>query len=197
MMIRVGLTGGIGSGKTTVSGIFERLGVPVFYADLVAKELMFKDRDLRSHITALLGKRAYKKSGLNTEYIAGRIFRDTDLLNKVNSYVHPAVYRYFLEWCDDFIDKAYVVHEAAVILEGGWRNMFDHIILVSAPGKLRIERVVRRDAVSEDKVLERMKNQLPEEEKVKQADFIIDNGLNSMILPQILSIHNKFMVTGN
>jgi dephospho-CoA kinase len=192
-MIRVGLTGGIGSGKSTVAEIFSRLGVPVFYADKEAKNLMASDPEIRQGIIAILGHAAYDENGIDTELVAGKIFKEPLLLRKVNALVHPAVYKRFLSWCDAQDGKKYVIHEAAVLIESGGKNLLDYIILVTAPEKNRIERVVRRDGVNEEKVRERIRFQLSDHEKAKLCDFIIDNGNDVLLIPQVLQIHEKLI----
>jgi len=192
-MIKVGLTGGIGSGKTTVTGIFEKLGAPVFYADNVAKEIMVSDKDVRASIKLLLGEDSFTGDILNREYLAGKVFKNAVLLGKLNAIVHPAVYKRFLNWADDFLNKEYIIHEAAVLLESGAKKYFDYIILVTAPEAQRIERVMRRDGASEEQVRERMRHQYTEEEKEVLSDFMINNDNSTLIIPQILNLHKKLI----
>jgi len=192
-MIKVGLTGGIGSGKSIVASIFEMLGVPVFYADHEAKVLMESNQELREGIIKLLGNNAFSDNKLNRGYIAARVFSDPDMLVKLNEIVHPAVHRYFLKWTESFAGIPYVVEEAAILFESGANNYFDYSILVTSPESLRIERVMKRDKVNEENVKARMKNQFPEDKNLSMADFIINNDKDSMILPQILELHERLL----
>jgi dephospho-CoA kinase len=192
-MIKVGLTGGIGSGKSIVASIFEMLGVPVFYADHEAKVLMESNQELREGIIKLLGNNAFSDNKLNRGYIAAKVFSDPDMLVKLNEIVHPAVHRYFLKWTESFAGIPYVVEEAAILFESGANNYFDYSILVTSPESLRIERVMKRDKVNEENVKARMKNQFPEDKNLSMADFIINNDKDSMILPQILELHERLL----
>ena len=173
-MMRVGLTGGIGSGKTTVAAFFRQLGVPVYNSDQRARELMEGDDDLRSAISNLLGPEAYGDSGLNRGYIASRVFRDKDLLEQLNGLVHPAVQKDFLNWAGQ--QKApYVLQEAAILFENGAYRGFDKMILVTAPRELRIRRVMDRDSVQRESVVARMDNQWETSRKIPLADYVIEN----------------------
>lgn len=172
--MRVGLTGGIGSGKTTVAAFFRQLGVPVYNSDQRARELMEGDDDLRSAISNLLGPEAYGDSGLNRGYIASRVFRDKDLLEQLNGLVHPAVQKDFLNWAGQ--QKApYVLQEAAILFENGAYRGFDKMILVTAPRELRIRRVMDRDSVQRESVVARMDNQWETSRKIPLADYVIEN----------------------
>lgn len=192
-MLKVGLTGGIGSGKTIVAEIFMKFGVPVFFADSEAKKLMVSDPVVRAGILSLLGDDAYSEDQLNTKYIAGKVFNNELLLRQLNSIVHPAVYKRFLEWAKGYSDKDYVLHEAAVLLESGAKKHFDYIVIVTAPEPERIRRVMDRDKVSEEQVRERMKNQYNEEERLAMSDYIIENNNSKLIIPQILDLHHKLV----
>jgi dephospho-CoA kinase len=192
-MIKVGLTGGIGSGKSTVARIFETLGVPVFYADSEAKALMVSNQEVIKVISVLFGDQAYAEKELNREYIAGRAFNDPVLLEKLNATVHPLIHRHFLKWAENFSGNPFILEEAAILFESGANNYFDYSILVTAPESLRIERVMKRDKVSEEKVKGRMKNQYSEEKNLSLADFVIKNVGDSMILPQVLELHQRLL----
>ena len=173
-MMRVGLTGGIGSGKTTVAGYFRELGVPVYNSDQKARELMEGNEALRSAISGLLGEEAYGATGLDRGYIASRVFKDKALLQKLNNLVHPAVRKDFLNWAGQ--QKApYVLQEAAILFENGAYKGFDRMILVTAPRDVRIRRVMDRDAVTRGSVVARMEHQWETSKKIPLADYVIEN----------------------
>jgi dephospho-CoA kinase len=170
----VGLTGGIGSGKTTVAKFFKELGVPVYNSDKQARKLMKNSKKLKKAITDLLGENAYKGKKLNKKYISDKIFNDSSLLTQLNAIVHPAVRKHFLSWVEK--KKApYVVQETALIFENKAQDFYDRIILVVAPEANRIQRVMERDGSTEQQVKDRLKNQLTDEEKLQGAHFVIEN----------------------
>ena len=170
----VGLTGGIGSGKTTVARMFAALGIPVYNSDERAKELMVTSEELVNQIKSLLGEEAYSGSDLNREYIAGKVFLDKALLNALNDLVHPAVRDDFRNWAS--IQKTpYVIQEAAILFENGAHEYFDQMILVTAPKMIRLQRIMERDNVSEDHILARMNHQWEDERKIALSDYIIEN----------------------
>ncbi len=173
-MIIVALTGGIGSGKTTVANMFKNLGVPVYDSDKEAKNLMMSSKKLRKDIKALLGDLAYKDKTLNREYIAKKVFKDKGLLKQLNEIVHPAVRKDFLKWAKKQ-GTAYVIQESAIVFENKQEDFYDKIILVTAPQEIRLERVIERDNVSKSKIMDRMGNQLDDEDKIKMSDYVIDN----------------------
>ena len=193
MMLKVGITGGIGSGKTIVCRIFETLGAPVYYADLEARRIMRDDIAVRELILQLLGAEAYKGQELNRSYIASRIFGDRDLLRQVNSIVHPAVHNDFLHWVSTVTEASYVIKEAAILFESGSASDLDHTVLVYASEETRIQRVIERDGTDPEQVRQRMLNQMPDEEKKKLADYVILNDLNKMLIPQVVDIHVEFL----
>lgn len=170
----VGLTGGIGSGKSTVSKMFEGLGVPVYNSDKEAKNLMVSSKVLIRKIEELLGEKAYKGSTLNRAYIASRVFNDKALLQQLNQIVHPAVRKHFMKWCKKQ-EHPYVVQETALLFENGSNYLYDKTILITAPREIRIDRIIARDGSSKTQVLERMKNQMDDMEKLPLADFVIAN----------------------
>jgi dephospho-CoA kinase len=173
-MMRVGLTGGIGSGKTTVAGFFRQLGVPVYNSDQRARELMEGDDDLRAAISNLLGPDAYGDTGLNRGYIASRVFRDKSLLEQLNGLVHPVVRKDFHNWAGQQ-KTPYVLQEAAILFENGAYRGFDKMILVTAPRDVRIRRVMDRDSVPGESVVARMENQWETSRKIPLADYVIEN----------------------
>lgn len=170
----VGLTGGIGSGKTTVTKMFSALGVPVYIADDEAKKLTNTSRIIREKLIALLGEEAYINDNLNRKFVADKIFNDKKLLETVNSIIHPEVAIHFEEWVNKQ-SGAYVIKEAAILFENGGYKKCDLVILVTAPEYVRIARVMKRDNTSKDKVEERIKNQWPDSKKIELADIVIDN----------------------
>ena len=192
-MFKVGLTGGIGSGKSYVAKRFAALGIPIYYADKEAKRLMIQDKTLKADIKELLGTEAYYKNGrLNKLYVAGKIFKDKKLLAGINNLVHPAVKRDFLDWSDRQEAK-YVIEESAILFENGLDKSFDTIILVTADKDLRISRVIRRDKVTKEQVIARMNQQLTDEKKLPLAKFVVVNNEESDLSSQISSIHKEIL----
>lgn len=193
-MIRVGITGGIGSGKTTVCRIFEVLGVPVYYADDRAKALMVEDDDLRTGIKQLFGSQAYHDDGsLNRAYIAQRAFSDNELLEELNGLVHPAVWRDGEAWQKEHSGATYTLKEAALLYESGGHHLLDVIIVVAAPDEVRIKRVMARDGVSREEVETRMSKQLPQRDKVERADYLVVNDGNRSLIQQVMTIHRDLI----
>ncbi|SHO63722.1 dephospho-CoA kinase [Algoriphagus zhangzhouensis] len=188
----VGLTGGIGSGKSTVAKIFEILHIPVYYADDRAKWLMNFDQELKSKIQEAFGTDSYDSEGnLNRSYLASTVFSDTEKVAKINSLVHPAVRKDFEIWASHQ-NAPYVLKEAALIFETGGEKKLDAIINVSSPLKIRISRVLMRDSHrSLDQVNHIIDQQMPDEEKNERADFVIKNTDTKMLIPQVLAIHQK------
>jgi dephospho-CoA kinase len=191
-MIKVGITGGIGSGKTTVCEIFERLGVPVYYADKQAKYLMETDKNLREGIRQLFGDEAFDaENNLNRAFIAGIVFKDEEKLLALNALVHPAVKADYDSWNAILARKEYPysLKEAALLVESGSYKDLDKLIVVSAPLEDRIKRVMARDNITAEQVKARIDAQLPESEKVKLADYVIDNNLIMELVPQVGKVH--------
>lgn len=192
-MYKIGLTGGIGSGKSFIARIFESLDIPVYYADTEAKRLMLKNKLLKNKIKDLLGIEAYHRNGRpNRAYIAGKIFNDSKLLKKMNGLVHPAVRKDFEIWSENQ-NSPYVIEESALLFEIKSQQQFDKIVLVIADVEERIRRVIKRDKTTRDSVLLRMKKQLKDEKKIPLADFVIDNSGNKSILRQVYKIHKKIL----
>lgn len=169
----VGLTGGIGSGKSTVANFFKALGVPIYTSDEEAKKLMLTST-LKSQITSLLGDEAYLNGNLNRTFIADHVFNNATLLGQLNAIVHPAVKNHFLDWKQKQ-NYPYVIQEAAIIFENGSEEKYDKIILVTAPEKIRIQRVTGRDGITIEKVKERIAHQWTDQKKSKKSHFIINN----------------------
>lgn len=192
MALRVGLTGGIGSGKSTVAKIFETLDVPVFYADAVARKVMHEDEQLKQKIKETFGDAAYEKQILNRKYLADIVFNDPYKLEQLNALVHPAAISRAEEWMQQQTTP-YVIKEAALFFEAGSTEGLDYIIGVYAPQHLRIQRVTQRDNISREEVLARMSRQINEEMKMRLCDFIIVNDEQNMVIPQVLQLHEKFI----
>ncbi|NNF02171.1 MAG: dephospho-CoA kinase [Bacteroidia bacterium] len=191
-MIKVGITGGIGSGKTTVCKIFETLSVPVYYADLRAKILMEEDVSLVSAIINEFGDEAYKDQKLNRGFLSKAVFSDKEKLKKLNQIVHPVVAKDSEKWLNENKDASYTIKEAALIMQTGSHEQLDFVILVVAPEEVRIKRVMERDKVDRQQVIDRMNNQWSEAEMSHFADFSIVNDGEQMIIPQILQLHEIF-----
>ena len=170
----VGLTGGIGSGKSTVAHMFMELGVPVYDSDREAKALMTNSKALKKDIIALFGESAYLEQNLNRKYIASQVFSDKDLLKKLNAVVHPAVREHFTTWAKAK-EAPYVIQESALIFEEQNEALYDAVILVTAPQETRLQRVMKRDAAKRKEVLNRMAHQLSDSEKAQMAKYTIQN----------------------
>ena len=192
MTRRLGITGGIGSGKTTVCRIFRVLGVPVFVADVAARQLMNNDPAIRSEINKIAGKDLYEGGELDRRELARLIFNEPDMLQKVNTSVHPAVLREFEAW-SSVIDAPYVIMEAAILFEARADRLVDRVISISAPVEERISRVMGRSEISREEVLERINNQMEDNEREEQSYYVINNADNEMIIPEILKIHDDML----
>lgn len=195
-MLKIGLTGGIGSGKTTVAQIFEVLAIPVYYADQAAKDLMNQDPDLKKQIITAFGKEVYHDGKLNRTYLSDMVFADEEKLTLLNSFVHPVTLRHATEWMKNQ-KTPYAVKETALIFEAGLEKFFDFIIGVTAPESLRLERVIKRDQTTSENVFKRMKQQMDESEKIRRCDFLIENDGVLALLPQVLSIHETLIGKAN
>jgi dephospho-CoA kinase len=195
-MLKIGLTGGIGSGKTTVAKIFEVLAIPVYYADQAAKDLMNQDPELKKQIISAFGAEVYKEGILDPAYLGGLVFRDEEKLALLNSFVHPVTFRDAASWMQNQTTP-YAIKEAALIFEAGLENFFDYIIGVTAPESLRLERVMNRDRTTSENVLQRMEQQMDEGEKISRCDFVIRNNGKQALLPQVLEIHKSLLTRAN
>ncbi|MFD2561761.1 dephospho-CoA kinase [Aquimarina rubra] len=189
----VGLTGGIGSGKSTVAKMFAKFDVPVYTADDEAKKLMNEDTVVKKQIIHLLGEKAYGKEGLNRAFIANKVFNDAKLLDKLNQIVHPAVADHFTAWKDKQ-KSAYVIKEAAILFENGGYKKCDYTILVTAPEEVRIERVLKRDNTTRSQILDRLRNQWEDTKKIPLADFVINNVNLEETWLHVNKIHNKIIL---
>ena len=191
MVLRIGLTGGIGSGKTTVAKIFEVLGIPVYYADDAAKKLMNTDLVLKKEIIKNFGEQSYANGELNRKYIASVVFNDRSKLELLNSLTHPATIRDAEEWMKKQ-NSPYSIKEAALLFESGANKTVDKVIGVHAPLSLRIKRAMQRDGITESEVIKRINRQMDEEKKMSLCDFVLINNEEQLLLPQVLELHKKF-----
>ena len=193
--LQLGVTGGIGSGKSLVCRIFQLLGVPVYDADSRAKELMTTDSILIEQIKKEFGTQSYSTDGhIERTALAQTVFADSAKLEKLNRLVHPRVGEDYNHWLVQYFDKPYVIKEAALIYEAGsWKGL-DKVIVVSSPEDLRMKRVLSRDPHRTAKDIQSIfRNQMPEEEKLKRADFVIINDESQLVIPQILRLHEQFV----
>jgi dephospho-CoA kinase len=192
-MLKIGVTGGIGSGKTFICSVFSTLGIPVFNADGEAKTILNKDNDVISTIKELFGNDIYVNNSIDRKKLAEIIFNNEEALTKINSLVHPKVRLAFKKWCLQYGHLPYVIQEAAILFESDAFKELDYTITVNASEATRIRRVMQRDNVAEEKIKERIKNQMSDKDRLKLADYVINNEDDTMILPQILDIHQKLI----
>lgn len=186
----IGLTGGIGSGKSTIAKIFKSLGVPVFNSDAEAKEILNNNSKVIKAITNAYGA-VYTENGLNTKKIAAIVFNDTKALEKLNGIVHPEVKIAFENWVSKHSSEKILIKEAAILFETEGYKELDKTILVVSPKELRIKRVMKRDTIDEAAVLERIETQMSDEKKKSLADFIISNNDKKLLIPQVLALNTK------
>ena len=191
-MLRIGLTGGIGSGKSTVAQIFEVLDVPVYYADTEARRLMNEDKELKSSILKLFGNESYVNNSLNRKYISSIVFSDPARLESLNQLVHPATKKDGEAWMRRQT-TAYAIHEAALIFEANVNDRLDYVIGVSSPEELRIQRAMVRDKISREEILKRMSRQMNEESKMNKCNFVLYNDEQQLLIPHVLELHQKLV----
>ena len=190
----VGLTGGIGSGKTTVAKMFEALNIPVYYTDVEAKKIMHSSKIIKRKLIHRFGEEVYLDHKLNKPFLANLIFTNKENLEFVNSIVHPKVNQHFMRWVkkQESIAK-YVVQENAILFENGSNIYCDKIITVTASKKIKLQRVIKRDNVTQQQVLERMNNQWSDQEKIKKSDFVINNLDLESTKEQVIKLHKKLL----
>lgn len=188
-----GLTGGIGSGKSTVAKLFEIFGCAVFYSDDVAKNIYFEE-SVKHEVINLLGKQAYlSETAIDKAYISSKIFNNTHLLHQLNSIIHPAVGKKFEKFKQQHSNKI-IIKETALLFEAKLQAQVDKIIVVASKDELRIQRVIQRDKLSQEEVQKKIKSQMAQEEKIKQADFVIYNNEEEFLITQALDVFNKINV---
>ncbi len=190
-MKRVAITGNIGSGKSTVSRIFNVMGVPVFYADVEARQLYYRE-DLKQKLSLIFGDVIFDNSNeIDKKQLADIIFNDAAKLQIINNIVHPLVFEKYEQWLESHKNELYTLHESAILFENKLEQHYDFIITVTAPAELRISRIIQRDNIDREKVETRMIHQMSEAEKNKRADYIIVNDGSKLLIPQVLQIDKK------
>jgi dephospho-CoA kinase len=194
--MKVGVTGGIGSGKTIVCAVFEKLGIPVFNADKEAKNIVASDPGVREKIRTTFGDAVFSGGEPDRKKLAAIVFSDPEALKKLNNIIHPAVKIKFEHWAELNLSAPYVIKEAAILFESGSDAGMDKIITVTAPEALRLKRTLKRDNAAEEDIKKRMAQQLSDEEKITRSDFVIWNDDKTLVIPQILEIHKK-LTAGN
>ena len=192
MVLKIGLTGGIGSGKTTIAKIFELLGVPVYYADEASKRLYHTNKELLAGLKKHFGEDVYTNEQLNRSKLAAIVFNDPGKLELLNSLVHPLTIKDAEEWMQKQ-RVPYIIKEAALLFEAGSAKALDFIVGVSAPEELRIKRVMERDGIKKEEVVTRINRQMDEKNKMSLCDFVIKNNEEELVIPQVLALHEKFM----
>ena len=189
---KLGVTGGIGSGKTSVCRVFNVLGIPVFSADETAKEIMESDPVITEKVNIIAGRNMYAGGGLDRDALAGLIFNNRELLVKINNVVHPVVREKFVKWSEQQ-ESGYIILEAAILFESGTYKILDRILTVITPLEERIERVMKRNYLTREQVLDRIRNQSDDDFKISRSDYIVNNSDDDMIIPAIVKIHNDII----
>jgi dephospho-CoA kinase len=190
--MKLGITGGIGSGKTSVCRVFNVLGIPVFSADYEAQKIMNEDRKIKKGVNGIAGKNIYHDGKLDRMELASLIFNDPVSLKKVNALVHPVVFDHFIQWAEKQT-APYVIMEAAILFESGGSKLVDRVATIVAPVEERISRVTLRNKLTREQVMDRIRNQMTDEERVKRSDYVINNSENEMIIPVILKINDDIL----
>lgn len=192
-MMKIGITGGIGSGKTTVCRIFETLGIPVFYADDESKNILFTNSSVLEQVRKVFGDEVFSDGIPDRRKLATIVFSNPEKLRQLNSILHSAVFQQFDDWILEKKGSPYILLEAALIYETGREKFLDKVIVVSAPEEIRIRRIRIRDNISEADVKARMRQQNSQESKEQKADFIIENDENQLLIPQVMEIHERLL----
>ena len=191
--IKIGITGGIGSGKTMVCKIFEVMDIPVYYADIESKKIVNNDIEIKNNLILLFGKSIYlQNKTIDKKQFSEIIFNDKQILEKVNSIIHPVVKKHYEQWLVENKEYKYTIKEAAILFESGSYKQVDKIITVVSPLEKRIERICKRDSLDRELILKKINNQMSDEEKIKNSDFVIYNNDKTLLLPQILKIIGVF-----
>lgn len=193
-MIKIGITGGIGSGKSTACKIFELLGVPVYYSDDESKKLLTSDNELKNAIVKTVGEDVLNEEGLiDRKKLAELIFNNKENLTKINNIIHPAVAKHFENWVKAHAHQPYILKEAAILFESGAYKQVDKIIAVTSSKELKIERAMKRNGSTREQVEQRINNQMSDEEIIKRSQFVIHNNEEELIIPQVLKIHKQLI----
>ncbi len=191
--MKVGLTGNMGSGKTTVSSIFSALNIPIFYADEEAKSMYLRE-EVRDQVVDLTGEEILDPDGqINLKALGSIVFRDPEILQQLTRIIHPLVREEFNKWSFHHSKSPYVIHEAAIIFESGFGNEYDAVIHISCPEEIAIDRIIKRDHLSETQIRERIGFQMPDEKKASLSDFVIVNDGKTAVIPQVLKIHQELL----
>lgn len=193
-MLKIGITGGIGSGKTTVCRIFESIGIPVYNADIAAKNIVNFDKNVTHEIVSAFGSDILDENDfIDRKKLGAIVFNDKEKLKKLNSIVHPAVAKHFADWLEKNKKSKYILKEAAILFESGAYKAVDSVITVVAPKELRIKRSIERDSSNRAEIEQRMNNQMSDEEKIKLSDYVIYNNESELLIPQILKLHEQLI----
>lgn len=188
MAIKIGITGGIGSGKSVVAHLLKVMGIPVYISDIESKRLTGESEDIKKQLIGILGERIYKDGSLNKQLLASYIFSDPNHAKQINQIIHPCVRQDFVEWTSKYDCLEFVALESAILIEAGFKNETDVVIMVYAPYNMRLQRAAERDSSSIESIRKRMQSQMNDEEKLKYADYIIYNDGSTPIIPQVEEI---------
>jgi dephospho-CoA kinase len=192
-MLRIGVTGGIGTGKTVVCQIFKTLGAPIYNADARSKALYTQNAELKAALITRFGQDVYENHELNRDFLGSKVFNNDAELKWLNSLVHPLIFKDYETWCKQHEKALYTIKEAAIMIESGSHKNVDVLVAVAAPEKLRIKRVMARDGISEAMVKARMAKQMPQEDLITQCHFVIQNDENESLISQVLALHKRFI----
>jgi dephospho-CoA kinase len=192
-MLRIGITGGIGSGKTTICQVFETLGISVYYADKETKELYVNNAELKAKMLQEFGPEVYSGNTLNRVFLSQLVFNDAKKLQQLNAIVHPFVFAHYETWCEAHKTEKYTLKEAAIMFESGSYKHLHYVVGVAAPEEVRIARIIQRDGLSREEVLRRIQKQMPTEELIKRCDFMIENDGENSIVEQVINLHKRIL----